>query len=100
MINKIQKSIPGFFIIAACLFFCSESAFSQQVNHHERAKRFLDESGMMHQIREIPFIIMGQFEEEGSKFDPETRQKISATLTTAFEEEKLVDDAISYLLRR
>ncbi|HAC16223.1 MAG TPA: hypothetical protein DCE78_09835 [Bacteroidetes bacterium] len=98
MFNKIQKSIGFSFILTGFLLLSTESAVSQQVNHHERAKRFLDESGMMHQLREIPHIIMGQFEEEGSKFDMETRQKIAATLTSAFEEEKLVDDAISYLL--
>lgn len=98
MINEIQKSIHGLFILAGCLFFCGEPAFSQQANHQERTIRFLDESGMMHQLREIPFIIMGQFEEEAGRFDAETKQKISTILTSAFEEEQLLDDAISYLL--
>src|SRR5690554_446239 len=93
-----MKKIVGLFLILVCFIMCAETSYAQQINHYDKARQFLNETGMMHQLREIPYIIEGQFAEEGTRFDSETKNKVASTLTEAFEEEKLIEDAFSYLL--
>ncbi len=96
--NLNQKKIQLILLFAALLIVPIKNMSQGTQVKSEDVKNFLDESGIMHQIKEIPLIISEQFEAEASRFEPETRAKIRAAIIDAFQEEQLVSDAISFIL--
>lgn len=96
--NLNQKKIQLILLFAALLIVPIKNMSQGTQVKSEDVKNFLDESGIMHQIKEIPLIISEQFEAEASRFQPETRAKIRAAIIEAFQEEQLVSDAISFIL--
>lgn len=96
--NLNQKKIQLILLFAALLIVPIKNMSQGTQVKSEDVKNFLDESGIMHQIKDIPLIISEQFEAEASRFEPETRAKIRAAIIDAFQEEQLVSDAISFIL--
>lgn len=90
--------MPLFLLLISLLILPVVSVSQGTHIKSEDVKKFLDESGIMHQISEIPLIISEQFEAEASRFEPETRAKIRAAIIDAFREEQLVSDAVSFIL--
>lgn len=76
-------------------FVCASNLFAQE--KEKQIEEFLDQSGLLIQIEEIPTVIMMQFEEEKDPFDPESQAIIKSRLKEAFEFDKLLNDARFYI---
>lgn len=87
--------IKSIFFGALCLLLMPAISKSQVQNDPFLA--FLEESGILLQLKELPFIIEEQFEDEAQQFDEATRARIKTRLDHAFNEHLLIEDARNYL---
>lgn len=85
-------------MLPVLLFMAMPSVlFASAVQNDTLIARFLVVSGIESQIRELPGIVMMQFEQEKEPFGPAAQLMIRKTLTRAFHVDSLLNDARHYL---
>jgi hypothetical protein len=89
-----QKTLVLALLLTGTVFTAIDS-FAE--SKKEKIDQFILLSGLDSQLREIPDVILMQFEEEKDTFDVESQDKIRARLIEAFQTELLMMDAYNYI---
>jgi hypothetical protein len=69
-----------------------------QTTPRQNVEQFLYQTGIAAQLTDIPYIINEQFSTEEYRFQPEIQAQIKSHLLASFNEELILEDAISFIL--